>query len=181
MITWRRVAVDDFSLVAQWLSTPHVHRWWHHEFTAEAVERDFGASARGEEPGEDWLVFVDGEPVGLMQRSRIADYDEDLEELSAAVDVPDDAVTLDYFIGDRGQVGRGLGSRMIQWAVERTWEDHPKATAIIIPVVAANIASWRALEKAGATRIAEADMEPDNPVDEPLHYVYRFDRLAVTA
>ncbi|MCP3805114.1 acetyltransferase [Allokutzneria sp. A3M-2-11 16] len=176
MITWRRLTAEDFPLVARWLATPHVHRWWYHEFTPEAVERDFGASARGEEPGEDWLVSVDGEPVALMQRSRIADYQEDLDALSAVVPVPDDAVTLDYLIGDLGQVGRGLGSRLIRWAVERTWADHPRAPAIIIPVVAANIASWRALEKAGARRIAEADLEPENPIDEAAHYVYRFDR-----
>ena len=38
------------------------------------------------------------------------------------------------------------------------------------------MASWRALEKAGLSRIAQGAMTPDNPVDEPLHYVYRVDR-----
>jgi len=28
----------------------------------------------------------------------------------------------------------------------------------------------------GAAPIAEGPMEPDNPVDDPLHYVYRIDR-----
>lgn len=42
--------------------------------------------------------------------------------------------------------------------------------------MAANTASWRALEKAGLRRIAEGLIEPDNPVDDPLHYVYRVDR-----
>ncbi len=37
-------------------------------------------------------------------------------------------------------------------------------------------ASWRALEKAGLQRIAEGAISPDNPVDDPLHYVYRVDR-----
>jgi len=35
-----------------------------------------------------------------------------------------------------------------------------------------------ALEKAGLTRVAEGDMAADNPVDPPLHYVYRTDRPA---
>jgi aminoglycoside 6'-N-acetyltransferase len=42
--------------------------------------------------------------------------------------------------------------------------------------VAGNVASWRALEKAGLERVAEGDLTPDNPVDPPLHYVYRADR-----
>jgi aminoglycoside 6'-N-acetyltransferase len=43
-------------------------------------------------------------------------------------------------------------------------------------VVAANVASWRALEKAGLKRVAEGPMPPDNPVDDALHYIYRADR-----
>ncbi|MFC5288733.1 GNAT family N-acetyltransferase [Actinokineospora guangxiensis] len=176
MITWRRLEVTDFPLVAQWLAQPHVHRWWYHEFTMEAVERDFGAACRGEEPGEDWLVSVDGVAVGLMQRCRVADYPEDFEALSAAVETPKTVATLDYLIGDVGMTGKGVGSTMIRWAVEETWRDYPETDVILIPVVAGNLASWRALEKAGAVRVAEAEMEPENPIDETLHYVYRFDR-----
>ena len=47
---------------------------------------------------------------------------------------------------------------------------------MLVSVVAANVASWRALEKAGLQRIAEGVMIPDNPADDPLHYVYRIDR-----
>jgi len=32
------------------------------------------------------------------------------------------------------------------------------------------------LEKVGFRRIGEAQLEPDNPIDPPLHYVYRLDR-----
>ncbi|MET7498778.1 hypothetical protein [Streptomyces microflavus] len=39
-----------------------------------------------------------------------------------------------------------------------------------------NRASWRALEKAGLLRVAEGEMEPDNPVDDRAHYLYRIDR-----
>lgn len=60
--------------------------------------------------------------------------------------------------------------------IERTWLDHPDTPAVLVPVVAANRASWRALEKAGLVRVAEGEMEPDNPIDDRLHYVYRIDR-----
>ena len=53
---------------------------------------------------------------------------------------------------------------------------YPTAAAVLVAVVAANTASWRALEKAGLQRIAEGAMAPENPADEPLHFVYRVDR-----
>ena len=47
---------------------------------------------------------------------------------------------------------------------------------MLVAVVAANVASWRALEKAGLKRVAEGPMSPDNPIDDALHYIYRVDR-----
>lgn len=176
VLGWRRLAADDLPMLAQWLADSQVKRWWNHETSAVAIERDFGPSVRGQEPGEDLVVLLDDRPVGLLQRSRIADYVEDLVEFAALVDVPPGAVELDYLLGDPALRGRGLGSRLIRLAVERTWTDYPDATAVFIAVVAGNIASWRAVEKAGLTRVAEGPMTPDNPVDDALHYVYRIDR-----
>lgn len=175
-LTWRPLTAADLPLLTEWLREPQVARWWNHETTAEAVERDFGPSVRGEEPGEDLVVSVDGHPIGLLQRSVIRDYPEDLAEFAAIVDVPDGAVELDYLIGDAARRGRGLGARMIAAVVENTWSAYPAASAVLVAVVAANTASWRALEKAGLQRIAEGAMSPDNPADDPLHYVYRVDR-----
>jgi aminoglycoside 6'-N-acetyltransferase len=43
-------------------------------------------------------------------------------------------------------------------------------------VAAANVASWRALRRAGALWYAEGEMTPDNPVDPREHVVHRFVR-----
>ncbi|MGV8964894.1 MAG: GNAT family N-acetyltransferase [Cellulomonas sp.] len=173
---WRRLAASDLPLLAEWLREPQVARWWNHESSADAVERDFGPSVRGEEAGEDLVVSIGGRPIGLVQRSVISDYPNDLAEFAALVDVPDGAIELDYLIADRTLRGRGLGSRMIGAAIEKTWAEHPSVPVVLVAVVAANVASWRALEKAGMQRIAAGPMEPDNPIDDPLHYVYRIDR-----
>jgi aminoglycoside 6'-N-acetyltransferase len=175
-ITWRPLIAADLPSLRDWLREPAVARWWNHETTPEAIERDFGPSVRGEEAGEDLVVSLAGRPVGLMQRSVISDYPEDLEEFVEVADVPAGAVELDYLIGEAGQRGRGLGSRMIAAVVEDTWSAYPAAPAVLVAVVAANVASWRALEKAGLQRIAEGPMSTDNPVDDPLHYIYRVDR-----
>ncbi|MCF2527719.1 GNAT family N-acetyltransferase [Yinghuangia soli] len=178
MISWRRVTEDDFPLLARWLAEPHVARWWNHETTAEAVARDFGPSARGAEPSQDWLASVDGVPCALVQRSFFADYPEYLDELGAFLDVPDGTLSLDYLIGERDLVGQGLGPRIIASAVAKAWADEPSATGIMIPVSTANQRSWRALEKAGLARIAEVELTPDNPVDDRAHVVYYLARPA---
>lgn len=175
-ITWRPVAETDFPLLADWLSRPHVHRYWHHDFSAEGVARDFGPGTRGEEAGEDLLVHLGSEPVALVQRSRIEDYAADFEELAAIVEVPAGAVTIDYLIADAARTGKGLGTRIISDVVADTWAAYPEAPTIIVAVVAGNIGSWRVLEKAGFVRIAEGDITPDNPVDPPRHVVLRIDR-----
>lgn len=69
--------------------------------------------------------------------------------------MPAGAVELDYLIADPALRGRGLGARMIAQAVEDTWKARLTAPAVLVAVVAANTASWRALEKAGLQRIAE--------------------------
>jgi aminoglycoside 6'-N-acetyltransferase len=175
-ISWRPLAAEDLPLLTAWLREPAVARWWNHETSPEAVERDFGPSVRGEEAGEDLVVSLDGRPVGLLQRSLIGEYPDDLEEFAEVVDVPAGAVELDYLIGEAELRGHGLGSMMIAAVVADTWSAYPATTAVLVAVVAANVASWRALEKAGLRRIAEGPMSTDNPVDDPLHFIYRIDR-----
>jgi aminoglycoside 6'-N-acetyltransferase len=178
-LTWRPLAAADLELLAGWLREPRVARWWNHDTSPGAVERDFGPSVRGEEPGEDLVVLLGDRPVGLLQRSVISDYPEDLAEFSTLVEVPEGAVELDYLIGDAALRGRGLGPRMIRHAVADTFATRPGVPAVLVSVVAANTASWRALEKAGLRRVAAGPMEPDNPADDPLHFVYRVDRPAL--
>jgi aminoglycoside 6'-N-acetyltransferase len=175
-LSWRRLVADDLPLLARWLADPVVARWWNHDSTPEGVQRDFGPSVRGEEPGEDLVVLLDGRPVGLVQRSVIDAYPEDMAEFRSLVEVPDGAVELDYLVGEATLRGRGLGPRIIAALVRDTWTSRPATPAILIAVVAANTASWRALEKAGLRRVAEGPMIPENPLDESLHYVYRVDR-----
>lgn len=175
-IGWRPVVPGDFPLLGRWLAQPYVARWWNQETTPEAVRRDFGPTARGEEPAEDLLALLDGRPFGLAQRRRLADHPEHRDELATVVAVPDDAMTVDYLIGEPELVGRGLGTRMIASLLAATWREHPDAGCVIVAVAAANGASRRVLEKAGMVHVADGELEPDNPVDDRRHVVYRVDR-----
>lgn len=175
-ISFRALEAADLPLLAGWLGQPHVHRWWYQD--PANVEADFNPThraARGE-PGEDLLVLADGVPVGLVQRSLIAAFADDLEPLEQLVDVPAGAYTVDYLIGDVRLTGNGLGPRVISAAVADLWTRQPAATCVIVPVAAANRASWRALEHAGFQRIGTGWLTPDNPIDDGSHVIYRIDR-----
>lgn len=106
-------------MLCEWLREPEVARWWNHGATTDGVDRDFGPSVRGEEPGEDLVVLLDARPVGLPRRLVIADYPEDLAELATLVEVPDNAVELDYLTVEPALRGRGLGARMTAQPVYR--------------------------------------------------------------
>lgn len=175
-VTFRRVTADDFPLIGRWLAQPHVERWWAHEWGPEAIERDFGPTLRGEEPAEDLVALLDGRPLGLCQRSFWHAYPEEVEEFAPYLDVPRDAMTIDYLIGDPEDVGHGLGTLFIRALAADTFRAHPDCGVVLVPVAAGNPASWRALEKAGFTFVGEARAAPDNPVDPPDHRVYRLDR-----
>lgn len=173
-VSFRPLTVDDFALLADWLGQPNVHRWWFQD--PAQVEADFGPALAGEEPIENLVALLDGTPVGLVQRYRIAAFPEDLEPLRALVAVPDGAYSIDYFIGDASLTGTGLGPRMISTVVADLWVTSPDATCVIVPVAEANRPSWRALEHAGFRRVGTGWLAPDNPVDDGSHVISRIDR-----
>ena len=175
-VTFRRLQADDLPVLARWLAAPHVHRWWFQEADPEALERDFGAVMRGEEPAEDLVATVDGRDVGLCQRARWDDYPDDEAELAPFLDLPSGAVIVDYLIGDPADTGRGIGPAVIAALVADTWASYADCPAVVVPVAAGNRPSWRALEKAGFRHVGTARLEPDNPVDPPDHVVLRIDR-----
>ncbi len=175
-VTWRRLSADDVPLLSRWLAQPHVARWWNHDPSPQAVDRDFGPAMRGEDPSQDLLVLADGRPVGLVQRCRLHDFPEYVAELSPVVEVPRGAASLDYLVGQSTDTGRGLGPAMIAAVAADTWREYPDSPCIIVAVAAGNRPSWRAVERAGFTRVGQGDMPPDNPIDPPLHYVYRLER-----
>lgn len=90
--------------------------------------------------------------------------------------MPSGATGIDYLIGPPSALGQGLGTAMIAAFVTQTWNHDPETRSILVPVQAGNRASWRALERAGFLRIATGDLEPDNPVDGPQHFIYAISR-----
>lgn len=163
---------EDFSLLSRWLSTPHVARWWDDDPSLDAIESDYGGCVDGTEPCEVFIAHCDGAAVGLIQRYRFGAYPEYIGELAQIVDVSSNSTGIDYLVGPAAALGKGIGTTMIAAFVARTWADDLATPAIVVPVHMDNRASWRALERAGLSRIAEGELKPDNPIDSRSHYIY---------
>jgi aminoglycoside 6'-N-acetyltransferase len=170
--------LDELEMLGRWLSEPLVARWWNHQTSRAALERDFGPAVAGRASTRVLIAEWEGQPFGLIQSYPVSDHPGYLAELAALCEVPAGAVSIDYLIGSQEFRGQGLGTRMIASGVTRAWTEHPGACDVIVPVHVHNRASWRSLERAGFDRIARGRLTPDNPGDSPDHYVYRFRRPA---
>lgn len=175
-VSFCALARSDFATLAQWLAEPLVARWWNHETSDDALERDFGASIDRRDSTEMFVVKRDGDPVGLIQRYPIDAYPEYVAEFAGVCVLAPNALSIDYLLGEPSARGSGFGAVMIGAFVAQCFADNPDAHDIIVPVAAGNVASWRALARAGFRRIAEGEMEPDNPIDPRDHVVYRISR-----
>ena len=174
-LTFRPLAREDFALLAKWLSETHVEQWWRHDPSSAAVEADFGASVDGTDPTELLLVFEEGRPIGLIQSYRIGDNREWRGALRV-VGPSDDAVGIDYLIGEPDATGRGLGTAMIRLFVDGIWRRYPNAPSVVVAVQQGNRGSWRALEKSGFRRIWSGTLESDDPSDQGPSFVYKIIR-----
>lgn len=174
--TFRRVTRGDFALLGGWLAQPHVHRWWQHDPSPEAVARDFGAAADGAEPSSDWLILADRQPIGMVQFCYLHDYPDYLDEIVPITPVPQGTGTIDYLIGEPELVGKGVGTRAITAFISQHWDREPNLTGLLVPVVSVNPASWRMLQRVGFTRLTSGEMKPDNPTDPPLHHLMHLAR-----
>ena len=150
-IGFRALRRDDFALLARWLAEPSVALWWNNETSPDAIERDFGRSVDKRDATELFIAVLSGRPFGLLQRYPIAAYPDYLEELSRVCLVPHTALSIDYLIGEPELRGQGLGAAMIAAFVAACWAACRDATTILVPVASGNLASWRALERAGFT------------------------------
>jgi aminoglycoside 6'-N-acetyltransferase len=164
----------DLPALLRWLGQPHVREWWRDEPSdLAAVEVEYGACIRGDDPAELFVIETDGRPIGMIQRYLFDDEPEWISALESITDVTD-AAGIDYLIGELDAVGNGLGTAAIVAFAELVFAWRP-VRSIVVNVDQANLASWRALETAGFTRIWAGELDSPDPSDEGPQYVYRLE------
>jgi aminoglycoside 6'-N-acetyltransferase len=163
-------------MLRRWLLTPHVARWWADDSSDEGLEAMYGGCIDGTEPAELFIAEREGRAIGLAQRFRIDAYSHYRNEIAALTDIPAGTSSIDYLIGPEDATGRGWGTELIRAFTTLLWQDDGTTAAIIVPVHAENLRSWRVLERAGFRRVAAGPLTPDNPIDTTDHFIYRLDR-----
>ena len=158
-ITFRPLDDGDLRRMHRWLNDPEVIEWWEGEDVSwSAVVSDYG-SDHGD-PVEHWLALLNGEPLGWIQCYGAADMVE--EETIYWADHLELSTTagIDYLVGEATTRGKGVGSAMIRAFVrDVVFPSHPEWTLAAAGPFEANVASWKALEKAGFRRRAVLDDE----------------------
>lgn len=175
---FRRITRSDFPLVGEWLARPHVHRWWNEDHSLDHLEQEFGPGIDGAQRFFGYLASDDDlhDPFGLIQLYPIDDYPAYVEAFDDVYPVTARCWSIDYFIGEPDLVGRGVGRRMVRAFVDLVWSTYEEPSSLVVPVNAANEASWRMLLGAGFEVVARGEMEPDNPIDGRSHHILRLDR-----
>ncbi len=166
-IGFRPIGHDDLPLLAHWLSQDFVHVWWQEAYDLPSVEAKYSPRVGGEADAEVFIIELDGRPVGLIQHYRMSDH----PEWEAAVKVPG-AAGIDYLLGEADVVGRQVGSTAIAQFVPLVFDAYPDLDMVVAAPQQANTASWRALEKAGFTRLWSGMLDSDEPEDEGPAHVY---------
>jgi aminoglycoside 6'-N-acetyltransferase len=157
----------DLPLVAHWQGRLHVARWWKEPADLASVTSRYLPTIDGRDPTEAFIIEFGGEPIGLIQRYLLADN----PDWAGAMGI-DDGIGIDYFIGEQPMTGKGIGTRIIARFAEDTFVRFPAVPLVVAAPQQDNVASWRALEKAGFRRVAAKQLESDDPSDAGPAYIY---------
>jgi aminoglycoside 6'-N-acetyltransferase len=168
----RPITETDLPLVSRWLAEPHVAQWWRDPSDLPAVRQAYLPSINGEDPTEVFVIEVAGAAAGLIQRYLVQDDPEWDRAMAATGVVHGCAAGIDYLIGETGLTGRGYGTAAISAFTAMTLRRYPQAGAIVAAPQQANVASWRALERAGYTRWWCGQLDSADPGDAGPAYLY---------
>lgn len=171
-LSFRPLARPDLVTLSQWLTEPHVARWWRDPSDTASIEAAYVPCIDGEDPTEMFILEADGRDAGLFQRYLIADEPDWAAALRASRSVAADAAGIDYLIGDPAMTGRGLGAAAIRQFTALTFDRYQGATEAAAAPQQANVPSWRALERAGYSRAWAGQLATDDPSDAGPAYVY---------
>ena len=151
-----------------------MRRWWadppRDTYPEDELEK-YRARIRGNDlDTEIFFIRLRGRPIGFIQSYRIDDHDEYGEAL--ALHAP--SAGIDLFIGEPGEVGKGLGPQVIHaFLRDVVFARYDVEECVIGPSVK-NANAIRAYEKAGFEFLRDVRV-PDEPDPEHLMRIRRAD------
>jgi aminoglycoside 6'-N-acetyltransferase len=144
-ISFRPLRREDFPALQRWMETPHVKEWWREGASQPELEERYGQAVDGKSATLVFVILLDDQPVGMIQSYRVDAYKEYHEGVKI-----DDAVGVDFFIGELGHTGKGIGIDVLRAYVEQVVKpQYPEARWLVASPSIHNTRSIRAFEKAG--------------------------------
>jgi aminoglycoside 6'-N-acetyltransferase len=174
----RPLTAADLVQVSRWLAEPHVARWWRDAADLRSVRDQFLPCIDGDDPTEVFVIEVADRAAGLIQRYLVDDEPGWARAVRATGVVSDHAAGIDYLIGDPALTGRGYGTAAIAAFTSLTFGRYPQAGVVVAAPQQANVASWRALERAGYTRWWSGQLNSADPGDAGPAHLYGIGRPA---
>ena len=168
----RPLTREDLPRLSLWLAEPHVAHWWRDPSDLASVRASYLPCIDGTDPAEVFIIEAGGRAAGLVQRYLVADdpdWDHAVRATGAASGC---AAGIDYLIGEPELCGRGYGTAAISVFTTLTFERYPQADAVVAVPQQANVASWRALERAGYRRWWAGRLASADPSDAGPAYLY---------
>jgi RimJ/RimL family protein N-acetyltransferase len=163
--TIRPIKAEDIEPLLDWLEAPHVKAWWGVE-SAKTNRLKYQSRLLADALTRVFIIQVDHKPAGMIQCYRHSDYPDCDSEIGI-----DNAIGIDYLIATPELTGKGIGTQAIKMMTRMALTLFPSLTTVVASPHKENIASRRALEKAGFALVREAKLASAYPA-EGLSCIY---------
>ena len=163
---------EDLPQLVAWFAEPEVLRWYARTpKTLSDLQERYGPCIDGTKPNRCFLIALDDTHAGFIKTYRVADW----PDYARAIDADDSWSGIDYLIGEPQFRGRGLASTWLRAFVDDVVFADPQVTACVSGPNPENLASVRALQRAGFRPLRVA--QGDNGDTEHLHILERLARV----
>ena len=163
-LTFSPLTEVDLPLLHEWLGREHVSRWWGPQRSLEEVVRDYHPAQRCFGGPMFFLIRLDAEPLGFIQRYAPIEHHHEGWWLN----INDPGVRGVYvFLARESHLDHGFGSQAVAAFVGMLFED-PQVTEIIADPAPDNLRAIHCFRNAGfaARQVVKT---PDGPALLMVH------------
>lgn len=153
-LTFIPLQESHFPLLLKWLETPHVKTWWDQDvqWTSKLIKKKFETYVQGykilkniKKPIHSFIICKEGKEIGYIQFYNAYDFPQEQDYMIERL--PKNMASLDVFIGEKDEVGKGLGPLLLTQFLKEHID--PLYEACFADPDTTNVQAIRTYEKAG--------------------------------
>jgi aminoglycoside 6'-N-acetyltransferase len=165
-ISFTPLAESHFPLLLKWLEASHVKAWWPVDvrWTTELIQDKYGDYVKGykalklphgtvKPPIHAFIIFCENVPIGYCQFYNRHDFPSD--HLSELGELPDSCAGHDWYIGELGYIGHGIGEKVLKLFLED--KIFSKYTNVLVDPDVKNETAIKVYKKAGFVIVKAKD------------------------